>query len=194
MIYTPSDQTASTRTAQSTTSLTGNIQVSPAHGSQLMTAVVGRPPWPRSGMTLVELLVVLGVVGLLVGMGVPALVGYAKQVHLKTATRKVIGLVSLARSLSISSRESHAVIFDPETQELRLVNMKTGEPREEDVLRLPRSVSLQFYVGGDTAAEMKVVFRPTGSLAGRTITIVLASREREQTVVVTAATGFIAVQ
>ena len=54
-------------------------------------------------MTLVELLVVLGIIGLILGISVPGLSAYANQARLKAATRNVVGLLSLARSLAPTS-------------------------------------------------------------------------------------------
>jgi Tfp pilus assembly protein FimT len=144
-------------------------------------------------MTLVELLVVLGVIGLIVGMSVPAMIGYAQQFRLKAATRQVVGLVSLARSLAISSHEDHSVVVDPERREIRVINMASGEALEQ-VVRLPSSVSLDVQVGGTSSPETQVVFRPTGALTGRTVSLVLADRDKVHTITVTGTTGAISVK
>jgi Tfp pilus assembly protein FimT len=144
-------------------------------------------------MTLVELLVVLGVIGIVVGMSVPALTGYTKQVRLRTATRQVVGLVSLARSLAISSHEDHAVVVDPANQEISVINVASGQALEQ-VVRLPSSMTVGMQVGGEPSAEMQLVFRPTGSLTGRTVSFVLADRDKVQTITVTGATGSVSVE
>ena len=144
-------------------------------------------------MTLVELLVVLGVIGLIVGMGVPALTAYGRQVRLQTTTRQLIGLISLARSTAISSHEEHAVVVDLESREIRIVNTASGEALEP-VLRLPPSVSLEMEVGGQSAEEPRVVFRPTGSLTGRSVSLILSDGLKQQTIVVTGPTGAVAIQ
>ena len=153
-------------------------------------------PEPRvasEGMTLVELLVVLGVIGLIVGMSVPALAGYAKQVRLKAAIRQVVGLVSLARSLAISSHEDHGVVVDPERRELSVINMVSGQALEQ-VVRLPSSVTLDVQVGGASSPETQLVFRPTGSLTGRTVSLVLADRDKVYSITVTGTTGAVSVK
>ena len=151
-------------------------------------AGVSRAP----GMTLVELLVVLGVIGILLGLSVPGLAGYSKQVRLKATIRQVVGLVSLTRSLAISSHEDHAVVVDQEHQEIRVLNVASGESLEQAV-HLPSSVTLEVQVGGEPSAQTQLVFRPTGSLTGRTVALVLRDREQQHTVTVTAATGAISV-
>jgi prepilin-type N-terminal cleavage/methylation domain-containing protein len=144
-------------------------------------------------MTLVELLVVLGIMGIIIGISVPGLAGYAKHLRLKTATRQIAGLVSLARSTAISRHEDHAVVIDPEEREIRVVTVSSGEAMEQRV-RLPNSVTIALEVGGEPSQETQLVFRPSGSLTGRTTTIVLADQARQQTITVTGATGAISVQ
>ncbi len=144
-------------------------------------------------MTLVELLVVLGIIGLIVGMSVPALTSYSKQLRLKTATRQVVGLVSFARSVAISSHQDHAVVIDADHQEIRIVNLSSGQPLEQRV-RLPSSVSVELQVGGQPATESQLVFRSTGSLTGRTASIVLGDEQKQRTITITGATGAVSLR
>ena len=144
-------------------------------------------------MTLVELLVVLGVIGVILGISLPALSGYAKQARLKTATRQVVGLVSLARSLAIGSHQDHAVVIDPERKEVSIVNTVSGEALDQ-VVRLPSSVTVEVQVGGAPSSAWQFVFRPSGSLIGRSVTLLLADRDKSHTITVTGTTGAVFVQ
>ena len=144
-------------------------------------------------MTLIELLVVMGIIGMLVAISVPGLSGYGRQVRLKSATRQVLGLLSLARSVAISSHEDHAVVIDREAGELSIVKVSSGEALEH-VVRLPSSIRVDLEVGGEPSAEAQLVFRPTGSLTGRTTSLVLADDEHEQTILITGPTGAVSVQ
>ena len=143
-------------------------------------------------MTLVELLVVLGIIGLILGISVPGMTTYANQVRLKAATREVVGLLSLARSLAISSHQDHAVLIDPERREITVENTVSGEALER-VVRLPISMSIEVQVAGEPAQETRVVFRPTGSLAGRTTSIILADRHVSHAVTISSITGAVRV-
>jgi Tfp pilus assembly protein FimT len=144
-------------------------------------------------VTLVELLVVMAIIGLIVGISVPALTTYASRTRLKTTTRQMLGMLSLARSLAISSREEHALVVDAGRREIRVVNKATGEALER-VLRMPDSMSVDLQIGGEPSQGSEVVFRPTGGLAGRTVALVLADRDKTQTITVTGATGAVMLQ
>ena len=157
-----------------------------------------QPPAPSPqplarAMTLVELLVVLGIIGLIVGMSVPALTGYAKQARLKTTTRQIMGLLALARSMAISSHEDHAVVIDRQQGWLSVVNLTSDEALER-VVRLPKGVSLEVEVGGESSQETEFVFRPTGGLTGRTVSLVVADRDQHNTITVTSVTGAVSLK
>jgi hypothetical protein len=126
-------------------------------------------------------------------MSVPSLLAYSSQLRLKAATRQVVGLASLARSRAISSRANHAMVVDPEAGEIYVVNQSTGD-RMEQIARVPPGISIEVEVGGEPAVEPQVVFRPTGSLEGRTTTVVLGNSDRIHTVTVTGTTGAVSVE
>ncbi|MBI3996130.1 MAG: GspH/FimT family pseudopilin [Candidatus Omnitrophica bacterium] len=140
------------------------------------------------GITLVELMVVLAIIAIIIGMSVPALMGYSRQLRLKTTTREAMGLVSLARSLAISSHEERAVRVDEERRQIQIINLTTGEPLEH-VVRIPPSMTVSVEEGGQPTESMQFIFRPTGSLTGRTVSLRLADQHKQHTIVITAATG-----
>ena len=144
-------------------------------------------------MTLVEIMVVLGVIGLLLAISVPALTRYSQQVRLKSAIQQIVGLVSLARSMAISAHAEHALVIDAERGELRVVNVESGEALDK-VAHLPSFVTLAVEVGGEPAVESRVVFRPTGSLTGRTMSLVVGDRHTQRTITVTGPTGAVSVR
>ncbi len=144
-------------------------------------------------MTLIELLVVMGIIGLVVGISLPALTTYTRQVRLKTTIRQVIGLLSFTRSLAISSHTDHAVVLDPERAELRVVNVASGETLEQAV-HLPTSVNVSVHIGGEPSTETQIVFRATGSLIGRTTSLIVADEHTHHTITVTGATGAVTLE
>jgi type IV fimbrial biogenesis protein FimT len=147
----------------------------------------------QRGFTLVELLVVMGIIAIIVGMGIPSLVGYAQQLRLSAATRQVVGLILLARGKAIGSRQNHAVVLNPEESTVTVVNLVSGDPLEE-IVRIPSKISLELRIGGQSSQEMQFIFRTSGALVGRSVTLVLSDRHRQQTVTVTGATGAVSVE
>lgn len=148
---------------------------------------------PHSAITLVELLVVLAIIGLILGMSVPGFTGYSQRLRLNTSARQLVGLLSLARSTAISSHEEHAVEVDAEEGQVRVVNQVSGEALEK-VLRLPESVEITMTIGGEAAQESRIVFRPTGGLGGRSVSLTLADVRNQRTIVVSGTTGAVSLQ
>lgn len=144
----------------------------------------------RRGFTLVELMVVLAVIGIIVGMSVPGLTAYARDLRLKTATRQIMGLLGLARSTAITRHAESAVIIDQAQHQVRVVESETGEAMEQ-MVRLPGAVTVTVAAGGEDLEESQIVFRATGALTGRTVTLTVEEDTRHQTITVTGATGAI---
>ncbi len=161
-----------------------------------MMSLIGKgKAWhARFGMTLVELLVVLGVIALIVGMSVPALSQYTARTRLKTAVRQLVGVISLARSLSVGSQEGHAVVIDTQKGRASITNLATGETLEDHQLQLPSSVHLALKVAGQEAKNPQIAFRPNGSLNGRTAEIAVSESDKQMVITVTGSTGAISVQ
>jgi len=136
----------------------------------------------------------MGIVGLVVASSVPAMSSYARQVRLKAATREVMGLLSLARSLAISSRQARTVLVDPQRQELLIEEtLDQGEPR---IVRLSSSVEvvIETQDQSQTTGVFRIVFQPSGALAGRSVQLLLSTGNRTQTITVTSPTGAIALR
>jgi len=145
-------------------------------------------------MTLMELIVVLAIVGLVLSVSVPTLVGYAENIRLNAAVRQVVGLVSLARHTAMSSRTEHRVSIEPEARQLSVIDAASGDAVESRV-SLPTSIHLTVEIGGQPSEATQLAFRPSGALAtGRTTAFVLSSSKKRRTITVMGATGAITVE
>jgi len=137
----------------------------------------------------------MAIIGLLISISVPSMVGYAKQARLKGATREVVGLLSLARSSAISSRAPKTVVVEPDERQLLL---ETGEGEEPSrVVKLSSIIDVAVKLQGeaeDAAGPWRLVFQPTGALAGRSASLTLSNGANTQTITVTSTTGAIFVQ
>ena len=69
----------------------------------------------QSAFTLVELLAVIGIMGLLAAVGVPALKGLTGSGGRKQALSQLMGALEIARNTAISTRTNAAVIFPDST-------------------------------------------------------------------------------
>ena len=74
-----------------------------------------RPLRESSAFTLVELMAVIGIIGLLAAVGVPALKGLTGSGGRKQALSQVMGALEIARNTAINNRTNAAVIFPDST-------------------------------------------------------------------------------
>lgn len=155
-----------------------------------MTLLIG-----KRGFTLVELLVVMGIIGVIVAASVPGMMSYGQQIRLKAATREMMGLLSLARSMAISSRSPRTVLVNPDAHEAAIEEtLNDGEPKR---IRLSPGVSVKVQTSGQSGSSsgpVRLAFQPSGSLSGRSVLVILSNNDKQQTIAVTAATGSISVK
>jgi type II secretion system protein H len=74
----------------------------------------------KSGFTLIELLVVLVMVALVSGFVVPRIVAPFGHLQVKTAATEIAGLLRNSRSQAVSKKIGNAIVFDLDTQEIRV--------------------------------------------------------------------------
>jgi prepilin-type N-terminal cleavage/methylation domain-containing protein len=74
----------------------------------------------KNGFTLMELLVVLVMVALVSGFVIPRIAAPFGHLHVKTAAAEIAGLLRNCRSQAVSRKIGNAVVFDLDTQEIRL--------------------------------------------------------------------------
>ena len=66
-----------------------------------------------SGFTLIELLVVVAIIGILMGVGVPALISYGDSTGVRATAKQITADMWLARQKAIATSKPHSVLFDP---------------------------------------------------------------------------------
>ena len=70
------------------------------------------------GFSLLELMVVVGVFGLLVAISIPGISGYLRATRIKGAADTMAADLRYARSLSSAQRKTYAVLFNSNTYSL----------------------------------------------------------------------------
>ena len=131
-------------------------------------------PRPR-GVTLLELLIVLTVMGFIVAIVLPTLGSGVSTAALKSAAREVAAGLRYARGQAIAQRTEAVLVLDVEARTFTL-------PPDAHLHRLPERVELKLFTAQRDLVSDKVgairFFPDGGSTGGR---ITLASGERNTT-------------
>jgi general secretion pathway protein H len=155
------------------------------------------------GFTLLELLVVVGLMSLMAGMVVPRMAGSLDRMNARTAARKVSAALRYARSRAAAEQTVYVAIL--ETDENRLLigprpkggsefidtNPEPGPPMKS--FSPPRGVRIQWVAEAEnrwnSAPETnQILFFPSGGSSGGKIRL-FDDAEREYTVEVDRLTG-----
>lgn len=107
----------------------------------------------RSGFTLIELMVVVGLMGLLLAFAIPAFQGIGRSAGINAAVQELRTTVSLARQWAITQRQSAFVVFPDEL----LTYTEESAPK---ALRAYSVFSGDEYIKGWTFLPQNVIFDP----------------------------------
>ena len=128
-----------------------------------------------AGMSLIELLVVLMLMGLIAAMAVPLLSGGVSGSELKGAAREVAAGLRFARSGAVVSRQETRLVLDLEQRTFRI-------DRDERLHTLPKLVDLKLFTAQRDLVDEKsgaIRFYPDGGSNGGRITIAAGERKYE---------------
>ncbi|MBI5388319.1 MAG: prepilin-type N-terminal cleavage/methylation domain-containing protein [Verrucomicrobia bacterium] len=130
---------------------------SPKAGSSGGSAARFRHPVFLRAFTLMELMVVIGIIAIVLAIALPNLRGSRESLEIDAASRQLIADISLARGLAINGRTTVAMIFLP--SDILLLDPASFPPPAADQLKL-----LQAGVYSQYALFS---FRRTGDQPGR---------------------------
>lgn len=83
-----------------------------------------------AAFSLIELLVVMGIMGLLAAVGLPALKGLGQSNSISAANRQLLDDIGLARALAIKNRTTVYMVFVPTNLALQLPKLSTPQERK----------------------------------------------------------------
>jgi prepilin-type N-terminal cleavage/methylation domain-containing protein len=86
------------------------------------------PSRQQSAFTLLELMMVVGIIGLVVAMGVPAILSVTHQEPLRKAVNDTVGICAHARAEAIRSGQMTEIIFHPLTKEIDFTGGSSSTP------------------------------------------------------------------
>jgi general secretion pathway protein H len=140
-----------------------------------------------SGVTLLELLVVMALMGLIAAMAVPMLGGGVSGTELKSSARQVAAGLRFARSEAVATRTETRLWLDLEKRAFRV----DRDPRQHN---LPAGLEMKLFTAQSDIADEKIGsirFYPDGGSNGGRVT--LASGERKFEIDVDWLTGRVAI-
>jgi len=113
----------------------------------------------KNCFTLVEILVILGIIGVLSLIGIPAFKIFQPSLQLSGTVRELATDLRYAEQLAITEQIEHGIIFFPGTGQYQIVRF--GAPDEVlESKTLPGEVSFSGIAG---FTDNKVVFNPYGA-------------------------------
>jgi len=124
-----------------------------------------RGSW-RTGLTLLELVIVLSIIAISAAIGIPSWIAGKPWRELKAAARDVYGEFMKAKTRAVATSRAHRVFFDVEHGLMKLMEGEVGCFRASmcntwtDVpggeMRIPRSISIVGSPFGDNNAGFNV--------------------------------------
>ena len=120
-----------------------------------------------SGVSMMELMIVVVIIGLLAAMAAPNLDGAIKKIKFNNVGREIISSMRLARSSAITLQVPHGIYFNEDTHEMLVFLDKTDLDDHsfasgDSVLRCD-TISHEVDYLFATFPNQSVVFNPDGS-------------------------------
>jgi prepilin-type N-terminal cleavage/methylation domain-containing protein len=132
----------------------------------------------RRGFTLIELMIVIGIVAIVMGLGVPTLVRVFRKEALRQATADLIEVGSHARALAIQGGQTVELVINPESRTVSVGGGGGGDRpglvgQNRTSATWPDSLTLEMldvnFVEYRTEPQARVRFFPNGTCDEATV-------------------------
>ncbi|MFH1221392.1 MAG: GspH/FimT family pseudopilin [Candidatus Eisenbacteria bacterium] len=147
----------------------------------------------EQGFSMIELLVVIGIAGILLAAALPAMRNYTGTARLTGAADEVASTLKLARQRAVATNGHVVVQFDTGTSSFYLFDDKdqSGSRDGNETMAGPYDVTKGVALAEVGFADERVTFDARGSASESEAVILVNNGQAAQRVDVTAATGLI---
>jgi prepilin-type N-terminal cleavage/methylation domain-containing protein len=151
----------------------------------------------QAGFSMVELMVVVGAMGLLLALSVPAIRGWVRSMRLSGETNGMAMMMRTARSVAINRNADVVFVFDQSEGQYFYVIDADGDGAADDneVQSGTHTLRDGVSIGAFTTPQQWITFTPRGSTSdGGTITVQGHSENYTRTIRVYSGTGNVTVE
>ena len=122
----------------------------------------------QKGITMIELMIVVVIIGLIAGMAVPRFKNAYERIQFRSISRDIVSTMRLARSLAITNKQNVGVAFNASAHTVTLFQKDTASTvlnlleSTDSVLTVDTLPKELGYLGTDLT-NSTLVYRPNGS-------------------------------
>ncbi|MEI6092992.1 MAG: prepilin-type N-terminal cleavage/methylation domain-containing protein [bacterium] len=120
----------------------------------------------KKAFTLIEILIVLAIVGMIIGIGIPQ-VQRVFRTNLKSSAAKLSGLIRFAYDSSVVKGITHRIVFDFDKRSYKLEVSPKGDLISLDNEKAKKDAELKKSLDQDKESEKPPTFYPYEGEAGK---------------------------
>lgn len=113
----------------------------------------------QKGLTLPEMLVVIGIILILGVVSVPVLSRIAPHYRLTGASRELVSVLRESQSLAVTKQYNHITRFSSESQSYSIIRVVDGNEQLQETINLPRQITITNI----TSVNNQIIFTSSGA-------------------------------
>lgn len=145
----------------------------------------------KSGLTLIELITVIAIIGIMSAVTVPILQNYSPSIKLNGSARALSGHLREAQEKAITEQKQHLIRFHPETSppSYELIRINNSIEELQNTFSLDQNITLALEA---SITNSEIIFSPDGGpSASGNITLTINSINK---IISVTPAGFIKIQ